>query len=106
MDQKTANDIDAALREIIDQLAPDAFYLPKYGGELFAPYPGDEKVCVGGIFIYTNHLSLEFTQGAGFDDPDGLLEGKGKYRRHLKLRTPQDIETKRARFFLEQALVD
>ena len=104
MDNKAAVDIDGALREIIDQIAPDAFYLPKYGGELFAPFPGDEKVCVGGIFVYTRHLTLEFTHGAELDDPYGLLEGKAKYRRHLKLRTVEEVTAKKVRFYLEQAL--
>ena len=37
-------------------------------------------------------------------DPDKGLEGKGKYRRHLKLRTKGDILTKEVEIFVAQAL--
>jgi hypothetical protein len=49
-------------------------------------------------------VSLEFSQGASFDDPDGRLEGKGKGRRHLKLAKVEDAMGKDAERFLKQAL--
>jgi len=45
---------------------------------------------------------LEFSNGYLFDDPKSLLEGKGKYRRHLKLRSLDDIETKKVDYFMKQ----
>lgn len=74
----------------------------KYGGLVF--FQSDSLI--GGIFPYQKHLSIEFSHGADFADPDGLLEGKGKLRRHLKLRKNQDIETKKARFYIQQAIID
>lgn len=106
MDQSKAEAIEAAIKEIVDQLAPDAHYVTKYGGEVFSPYPGDDRSFVGGIFVYQNHMSLEFSSGASFDDPKGQLEGRGKMRRHLKLRSLEDVETKNARSFLRQAFAD
>ena len=49
-------------------------------------------------------MSLEFSQGAPFDDPDGRLEGKGKGRRHLKFATVEEVTRKDVEGFLRQAL--
>ncbi len=72
----------------------------KYGGILFS-------LCgspVGGIFVYKEHVSVEFSEGAHFHDPQGLLEGKGKLRRHLKIRSVNDISAKETRAFMAQAV--
>ncbi len=78
--------------------------LPKYGGEVLAHDPESDKKFVGGIYVYKDHVSLEFSQGASFDDPDGRLEGKGKGRRHLKFATVEEVTRKDAEEFLRQAL--
>lgn len=70
----------------------------KYGGILFAaPIP----FC--GIFVYKQHISVEFSEGAKIIDPHGLLEGQGKGRRHLKLHTLDDIENKHLTDYLRLA---
>ncbi len=93
-----------AIKDIAGQIKPDVRYLSKYGGEVLALDPDDDKKFVGGIFSYKDHVSLEFSNGAVFDDPDGHLEGKGKSRRHLKLYTVDDVVTKDAERFLKQAM--
>ena len=82
---------------------------------VFAKYPTvKEKIMYGGIlfslteefsgvFVYQNHISIEFSKGFKFNDPTNLLEGKGKYRRHLKIRSLDDIETKKVDFFVKQS---
>ena len=74
-----------------------------YGGIVFETEPGTHGTLVCGHFIYKNHVSLEFGQGAQLSDPDKVLEGKGEYRRHIKLRGPQDIREKSVRSYIEQA---
>ncbi|MBT8232655.1 MAG: DUF1801 domain-containing protein [Saprospiraceae bacterium] len=69
-----------------------------YGGIIFSH--GDEMF--SGLFAYKHHVSLEFSNGYLFDDPKGNLEGKGKYRRHLKLKTTEEIEIKEVVFYLNQ----
>ena len=76
----------------------------------------DEKIMYGGIvfffnsemlsglFVNKDHVTFEFSRGFLMKDPDKRLEGKGKYRRHLKLRTKGDILTKEVESFVEQAL--
>ncbi len=70
-----------------------------YGGIMFS-LDGD----FGGLFVRKNHISFEFTEGFLMNDPQKLLEGNGKYRRHLKLRTLDDIENKRVEFFVKQVV--
>ncbi len=36
------------------------------------------------------------------EDPNSILEGKGKYRRHLKLLKKEDILSKEVSFFVKQ----
>ncbi|MDX1351457.1 MAG: DUF1801 domain-containing protein [Thiomicrorhabdus sp.] len=72
----------------------------KYGGLVFFK----RGELVAGVFPYTNHLSIEFSNGVAFSDPFSRLEGKGKKRRHLKIYKAEDIETKNALFFVKQAV--
>jgi hypothetical protein len=37
-------------------------------------------------------------------DPYDRLEGKGKYRRHLKIKKREDITSKETAFFVKQAV--
>lgn len=104
MEKSESADITAAIKEIVDQLDPQVRYVAKYGGEVLALDPDDDSQFVGGIFSYKDHVSLEFSEGASFDDPDGILEGKGKARRHLKFRSVADVEAQNAKAFLDQAL--
>jgi len=72
----------------------------KYGGLAFFR----EKKLLGGVFFYKEHISVEFSYGINLTDPDSVLEGKGKLRRHIKLRALEDIKAKNVGFFIEQAL--
>ncbi|HIQ38153.1 MAG TPA: DUF1801 domain-containing protein [Desulfocapsa sulfexigens] len=68
-----------------------------YGGIMFSLVND-----YGGIFVRKNHISFEFTSGNEFQDPEKLLEGKGKFRRHLKLRSLEDIENKKVSYYIQQ----
>lgn len=92
-----------AIKALARDIAPDVECVPKYGGEVFVPNPAVPKRFVGGVFLYKEHLSVEFSDGANFDDPHGLLEGKGKARRHLKLHNLAEITEKSVAGFLRQA---
>lgn len=72
----------------------------KYGGLVFF----QKGELIGGVFPYKKHLSIEFSHGADFSDPSSILEGKGNKRRHLKIVTAEDIDTKNALFFVKQAV--
>jgi len=98
-----AQAIKAAVKKIVDQIAPNIRYVPKYGGEVFCPDPDDDKIFVGGIFVNKAHISLEFSEGVSLEDPAGHLEGTGKHRRHLKIRTVEDVDIKDTKALLKQA---
>ena len=54
-------------------------------------HDGHPTACVGdAAFAYTNaftdHVNVGFCRGATLPDPAGLLEGDGKYMRHVKLK--------------------
>ena len=46
------------------------------------------------IFIYTkdDHIQFGFFAGGMLNDPDGLLRGNGKFVRHIRVESSQDIE--------------
>lgn len=91
-------DIANRARTKILQLADTVDEEVKYGGILFA---APEPFC--GIFVYKQHVSVEFSHGAEIVDPHGLLEGKGKGRRHVKLHTLEDIDNKHLTDYLRLA---
>ncbi len=72
----------------------------KYGGLVFTL----SNTLIGGIFVYAQHISIEFSFGAEFPDPDKILEGKGKKRRHIKIHAIEDIEKKNVGNFVGTAV--
>ena len=44
-----------------------------------------EDVAFAYVDVYKLHVNIGFFNGAELNDPDGLLEGTGKYMRHVKL---------------------
>lgn len=96
--------IAGAVKDLASRIAPGVSFAPKYGGEVMVPDAADPKTFVGGVFIYKDHVSVEFSNGAGLADQLGVLEGKGKARRHVKLRRLGEIEEKTVAAFLRQVL--
>lgn len=86
-----------SIRKIFLKTNKDFFEDIKYGGLVF----NLSENLIGGIFVYKEHISIEFSNGAELPDPFGLLEGKGKKRRHLKIFEQQDIENKKVSFFVD-----
>jgi hypothetical protein len=70
----------------------------KYGGILFSV---EKSFC--GVFAYANHISLEFGDGALMPDMFGVLEGKGKFRRHIKLTCLADVTEKQVVHYVKLA---
>ena len=58
------------------------------------------------IYIHTepNHVQIGFYNGVALKDPHKFLEGKGKYVRHIKIVTKNDLQNKEADFFIKQVL--
>jgi hypothetical protein len=87
------------LRNIVFKVYPKTKERMMYGGIMFSL---DDDF--GGIFLRKNHISFEFGNGVNMDGPDNVLEGKGQYRRHLKIRSVVDIKNKKVEFYVKQAV--
>jgi len=72
----------------------------KYGGLVF--FKG--KDLISGIFCYKQHISIEFSHGSKLTDPNSVLEGKGKARRHIKVKTMHDIEEKNVTRYIQKMI--
>ena len=46
------------------------------------------------VNAFTAHVNVGFFRGAELADPAGLLEGTGKYMRHVKVRPGGDLDAK------------
>ena len=74
-------------------------------------HDGHPTACVGdAAFGYVNafrdHVNVGFFRGAEIPDPDGLLEGTGKFMRHVKLRPERDVNDAALRRLIERAYED
>ncbi len=93
-------DMFIEVREIIFKYFPKTDERIMYGGIVF--FLNAEMFC--GLFLNKNHITLEFSKGFLMKDSKKILEGKGKYRRHLKLITKEDIVIKNLSSFVKQAV--
>src|SRR6478672_6543250 len=60
-------------------------------------HDGHPTACVADVaFAYVNafkaHVNVGFFRGAEIADPAGLLEGTGKFMRHVKLAPERDVD--------------
>ena len=74
-------------------------------------HDGHPTACVGdAAFAYVNaftaHVNVGFFRGAEIADPEGLLEGTGRFMRHVKLRPGGDVDTTALRRLIETAYTD
>ena len=72
---------------------------------------GHPTACVAdAAFAYVNaftaHVNVGFFRGAEIADPDGLLEGTGKFMRHVKLRPERDVNAAALTKLIETAYTD
>jgi hypothetical protein len=74
-------------------------------------HDGHPTACVGdAAFGYVNafraHVNVGFFRGAELSDPNGLLEGTGRFMRHVKLRPEGHVESTALIKLIETAYVD
>ena len=93
-------EIVKAIREIVLMQISEFDESIKYGGIV---YQKDNEL-LAGVFAYKNHVSLELGNGFELDDIYSVLEGKGKYRRHIKFHILSDVKKKRAEYYIDAAM--
>jgi hypothetical protein len=74
-------------------------------------HDGHPTACVAdAAFGYVNafkaHVNVGFFRGAEIADPEGLLEGTGKFMRHVKLRPERDVNAAALMKLIETAYCD
>jgi hypothetical protein len=74
-------------------------------------HDGHPTACVGdAAFAYVNafkaHVNVGFFRGAEIADPEGLLEGTGKFMRHVKLRPDRAVDATALMKLIGTAYID
>lgn len=60
----------------------------------------------GYVNVFTSHVNVGFFQGAALPDPARLLQGSGRFMRHVKLRPGIAIDSAALRRLIETAYSD
>jgi len=74
-------------------------------------HDGHPTTCVadaafGYVNVFKAHVNVGFFRGAEIADPHGMLEGDGKFMRHVKLRPEHDVEAAALGNLIETAYID
>lgn len=74
-------------------------------------HDGHPTACIGDaafgyVNAFTAHVNVGFFLGAELADPDGLLEGTGKFMRHVKLRPGLQVDDAALRKLVHAAYTD
>ena len=87
-------DLVLELRELVREAAPQAHEAIKFNSLCYYK-PNQPYGVIGGnvcgIGVRDDRVQLGFIHGAFLPDPDGLLQGTGKAKRQIEIRTPADI---------------
>jgi hypothetical protein len=60
----------------------------------------------GYVNVFTAHVNVGFFQGASLPDPAGLLQGNGKFMRHVKLKPGMAVNVAALSRLIETAYSD
>jgi hypothetical protein len=74
-------------------------------------HDGCPVACLGDVpfayvNVFTSHVNVGFFQGATLPDPARLLQGTGKFMRHVKLRPGTDTHSAALNTLIETAYSD
>lgn len=87
------------LRALVRRAAPDLEEAVKWGNGCWVR--GKENVAY--VYSAAEYVQFGFFGGSALKDPKGLLEGKGRYVRHVKVRAPADIDERAFSNLIRQA---
>jgi hypothetical protein len=88
-----------ALRKFVKRTAPELSEAVKWGNGCWLGKKGP----VAYVYSDTGFVQFGFFRGAALIDAQGLLEGKGQYVRHIKVRSPSGIDEQAFAALLRQA---
>ena len=58
------------------------------------------------VAVFTAHVNLGFFHGAELEDPCGILQGTGKFMRHVKLRPDTPVDERALKDLVDAAYVN
>lgn len=88
-----------ALRRFVKRVAPKLDEAVKWGNGCWI----QSNRPVAYVYSAKGYVQFGFFHGASLKDPKGLLEGKGKFVRHTKVRDASEIDEKAFAALLKQA---
>ena len=99
-DQSPKNQvIIRALRKFVKRVEPGLGEAVKWGNGCWVSKNGP----VAYVYSDTGYVQFGFFNGSSLKDPRGLLEGKGRYVRHIKVRDRSGIDERAFAALLRQA---
>ena len=99
-DQSLKNQaIIRALRRFVRRVEPGLSEAVKWGNGCWI---GKDRP-VAYVYSDTEYVQFGFFRGSSLKDPKGVLEGKGRYVRHIKVRDPSAIDQRAFTPLLGQA---
>ena len=108
MADDTMRPICLRLRALVVSLHKDACEIvwPKHRIASYGIGPKKMTEHYAYIGVQKSHINLGFYYGAILPDPDGLLEGRGKKLRHLKIRSLDLAQSPAVRALLTAAIAE
>lgn len=88
-----------ALRRFVKRVAPGLSEAVKWGNGCWVGSRGP----VAYVYSDTGYVQFGFFRGSSLRDPEGWLEGKGQYVRHIKVRDVSAIRERAFAALLKQA---
>src|SRR5262245_60204361 len=89
-----------ALRTFVSRVAPRLQESVKWGNGCWIL----GKAPVAYVYSAPDHVQFGFFAGSSLNDPRRLLNGEGKFVRHIKVRTRSDIDERAFGALLRQAV--
>jgi hypothetical protein len=100
-DQSRKNQgIIRALRKFVKRVEPSLTEAVKWGNGCWIAKNGP----VAYVYSDADFVQFGFFYGSSLKDPKGLLEGKGQYVRHIKVRSRPGIDERAFAALLRQAV--
>ncbi len=87
------------LRRLVKRVEPGLTEAVKWGNGCWVGSKGP----VAYVYSAPEYVQFGFFRGSSLKDPRGLLEGKGRYVRHTKVRKRSDINERSFAALLRQA---
>ncbi len=97
-------EIAAALRKTVAALVPIAKEKVHPGWKVVGySFGGGMKAQFCALGPQSSYVNVYLMNGADLEDPEGLLEGKGKGMRHVKVRSVKDAASPALKALIRQA---